>query len=150
MTSYRHCLFIDECLAQTLSDSYLEPHTNVVGVAVQIQHYVEKFGQNCKLKDHQFIPRLAKDRRWFVLSADSGRSLWCLAFRGRWRLSCRCPRLSRARSSHATMKWTRRHWLSAFKGSGAGPNVTWFHASPSGVWTALWTVNRQQTAKEST
>lgn len=72
MTSIQHRFFVDECLPPQLADTYLLPHVELSSLAAEVRHYVDKFGPNSKWKDKDFIPELARDKRWIVLTADKG------------------------------------------------------------------------------
>jgi hypothetical protein len=73
VTSIQHQLLVDECLAYDLNTVYLRPHIEVAGQAANLVHYKDRFGPNSRWKDHEFIPELARDRRWSVLSGDMGK-----------------------------------------------------------------------------
>jgi len=58
---------------------------------VRLLHYREKFGPNSRWKDPEFVPELARDRRWVLLSGDlenQGTRLDAL------RLACRLHKLT--------------------------------------------------------
>ncbi len=81
MTSYQRRFLIDECLSPDLIKSYLKPHIEVRGDAVELFHWTKRFGEK-KKQDTLWVPELAKDRRWVVVSGDSGK---------------RCPKLESMR-----------------------------------------------------
>lgn len=72
MTSIRHLLLVDENLPEMLVTKYIEPHLSVSNDGVRAVHFRTKFGPNGRWKDQDFVPKIAEDRRWVVLSADRG------------------------------------------------------------------------------
>ncbi len=73
MTSIQHRILIDQCLSPALIDSYFQPHLDIAECGAEIVHYVRKFGQLGRWKDRDFVPELARDKRWLILSGDSGK-----------------------------------------------------------------------------
>lgn len=70
MTSIRHRLLIDECLPRKLISSYLHNHINLSNDGVSAVHITEHLGSG--KKDSAWVPKIAGDRRWCVLSVDKG------------------------------------------------------------------------------
>ena len=73
MTSIQRRLFVDQCLATSLIDSYFQPHLEISVCGAEVIHYVRKFGVAGRWKDRDFVQELARDRRWLILSGDSGK-----------------------------------------------------------------------------
>jgi len=73
VTSYQHLFLIDECLPPDLIDKYLEQHLSVTEIKAQMVHFVDKYGRNGKWPDSRWVPDLARDPKWIVLTADSGK-----------------------------------------------------------------------------
>lgn len=112
MTSIQRRFLIDECLAPTLIQSYLKPHVEVTEDAVEFTYFKDKFGPNSTWKDRDFVPELAKDGRWVILSSD---------------LSKNGPRLDSMRIACRTHKQTLICLSSAIyqsKLEGYGPQFT--------------------------
>lgn len=70
MTSIRHRLLIDECLPPKLITAYLKSHIGLSGDGVDAVHIKVYLGGG--KKDPEWVPKIAKDRRWCVLSEDRG------------------------------------------------------------------------------
>lgn len=73
MTSIRHRIFVDECLPPTLVKHYLEPHCAVSRDGFDVVHHYNKYGNQGKWKDADFVPHLGADKRWLIISADSAK-----------------------------------------------------------------------------
>lgn len=74
MTSIRHRILVDECLPPALITTYLKPHIALRNDGFEAVHFRDLFGGNGKWKDGDFIPKIARDRRWVVISEDAGKS----------------------------------------------------------------------------
>ncbi len=70
MTSIRHRLLIDECLPPTLISAYLHRHIGLSGDGVDAVHIKDYLGSG--KKDPNWVPQIARDRRWCILSEDRG------------------------------------------------------------------------------
>lgn len=70
MTSIQRLILVDECLPQLLIRAYILPHLSVTEQPVLLRHYRDKFGLRSRWKDPDFVPELARDGRWAVLSCD--------------------------------------------------------------------------------
>ena len=73
MTSIRHRLLVDECLPPALIDNYLAPHIRITKDGVEPIHFFDRFGIGGGIKDPVWVPKIARDRRWLILSADRGK-----------------------------------------------------------------------------
>jgi len=71
VTSIRHRLLIDECLPPALISVYLSNHIRISRYGVDAIHIKEYLGEG--KKDPNWVPQIARDRRWFVLSMDKGK-----------------------------------------------------------------------------
>jgi len=70
VTSIRHRLLIDECLPPTLISAYLHSHIGLSGDGVDAVHICKFLGSG--KKDQEWVPKIARDQRWCVLSKDKG------------------------------------------------------------------------------
>lgn len=70
MTSIRHRLLIDECLPPKIISIYLSGHINLSGDGVAAVHIKDYLGDG--KKDPAWVPKIARDQRWCVLSKDKG------------------------------------------------------------------------------
>ena len=70
MTSIRHLLLVDECLPPVLISAYLLSHIRLSGDGVDAIHIKDHLGGG--KKDPDWVPEIARDRRWCVLSTDRG------------------------------------------------------------------------------
>jgi hypothetical protein len=57
-------------LPPKLNSLYLSNHIKLTGDGVSVDHLVEVLGSG--KKDRAWVPKIAKDQRWCVLSADRG------------------------------------------------------------------------------
>lgn len=72
MTSLQHLFLIDECLPPLLKTVYLDPHLGLSATKAKVEHFVEKFGRNGRWTDPKWVPFIARDPKWVVISADFG------------------------------------------------------------------------------
>ncbi len=70
MTSIRHLLLVDECLPPALITVYLQGHIGLSGDGVDAIHIRDRLGSG--KKDPAWVPEIARDRRWCILSTDRG------------------------------------------------------------------------------
>ena len=70
MTSIRHLLLVDECLPPVLISAYLRSHIGLSDDGVNAVHMKDHLGRG--KKDRDWVPEIARDRRWCVLSTDRG------------------------------------------------------------------------------
>jgi hypothetical protein len=70
VTSIQRQFLVDECLPPKLISNYLHPHVAVTEHPVTFVHFKQKFGPYSKWVDPDFVPELARDQRWVVLSSD--------------------------------------------------------------------------------
>ncbi|MCH8046549.1 MAG: hypothetical protein IID44_22820 [Planctomycetes bacterium] len=71
MTSIRHRVLIDECLPPALISAYLHEHIALSRDGVDAVHISEYLGRG--KKDPDWVSRIARDRRWCILSVDRER-----------------------------------------------------------------------------
>jgi hypothetical protein len=65
--------FFDECLSRPVVEGDLVRSLALYGSTVEVAHLLTKFGSS-GVKDIEWIPALARETGWIVITADQGRN----------------------------------------------------------------------------
>lgn len=70
MTRLACKLFLDECISPAIIESYFKPHLDLLELTAEVKHFKEKFGRGSRYKDRDFVPILAREPDWIIISSD--------------------------------------------------------------------------------